>query len=356
MQKILVTVTLILLSWNLSAAKPKDSDTVSLSRVENDWYILFTVPNFRFIKTRLSPDGEVSNWQFTNKKNEITMDISFEKAPRKGNSANCRDYYAAKLKEEDYVDKETIKYFKKNQFECCEYFFQNEYNPRYYKGFILCLSLDDSWVNISFTKTNFQPADTMWFDEIVKGITIVTNYKYAIHECALTAANFFFSENYSMAKRYYERALSVDKIKHRLEKESLISLIDNLGICYAITGDIDTALAMLEYGKNMFPTYPRFYYSIAYCYVEKSDMEHALENLLLAAKYKKNAFPYPMPEDFNRDNIDLLKDAARFNLPGGTMVNLLKYIGFTPNTMVDKSFKKYMNDDKFRKAMEEYKK
>ena len=91
---------------------------------------------------------------------------------------------------------------------------------------------------------------------------------------------------------------------------------------YGITGDLDKAKEIFEYGISKEPDYPMFYYNMACTYGEKEDMEKAIEYLKLA---------------FDR----------RENMIAGEKI---------PNPATDSSFKRFMKNEKFKAALKELKK
>jgi len=98
-------------------------------------------------------------------------------------------------------------------------------------------------------------------------------------------------------------------------------LVDNLGMAYGITGDLDKAKETFEYGISKDPDYPLFYYNLACTYGEKKDMDKAIEYLKLAFDRRENM------------------------IPGERM----------PNPATDSSFKQFMQNEKFRAALKELK-
>jgi hypothetical protein len=80
-------------------------------------------------------------------------------------------------------------------------------------------------------------------------------------------------------------------------------------------------MAVFEYGIAQEPTYPLFYYNMACGYGELGDEDNAIKYLQPAFKYKKNMLA---GEHF-------------------------------PDPMTDSSFAKFVDDEKFRKAVKEMK-
>jgi tetratricopeptide (TPR) repeat protein len=95
-------------------------------------------------------------------------------------------------------------------------------------------------------------------------------------------------------------------------------LVDNLGMSYGITGDLNKAKETFDYGISKDPSYPMFYYNLACTYAEMNQPDTATGYLKKAFEYKSNV------------------------LPGAEM----------PDPRVDNSFKKLMKNREFRELAE----
>ena len=134
-------------------------------------------------------------------------------------------------------------------------------------------------------------------------------------------SNYFLKGDYEKAIGPYQKALDLEKEKPTLDKTLWKVLVDNLGMSYGISGNLDKAKEMFEYGISKDPDYPMFYYNMACTYGEKKDMDKAIE-------YLKEAFD-------RRDNM----------IPGEEM----------PDPATDSSFERFMNSEKFKAALKELK-
>jgi tetratricopeptide (TPR) repeat protein len=86
---------------------------------------------------------------------------------------------------------------------------------------------------------------------------------------------------------------------------------------YGISGGLQQAKVTFEYGLTQDPEYPMFYYNLACTYGEAKNMQQAIEELRLAYKYKANI------------------------IAGETL----------PDPLKDDSFRLFVNDDGFVKAV-----
>jgi len=127
----------------------------------------------------------------------------------------------------------------------------------------------------------------------------------------------YLQQDYSTAATLYQKAFDLEKQKHTLSKDYFRVLVDNLGMSYGISGNLKQAKATFEYGLTQDPEYPMFYYNLACTYGEMKNMQQAIEELRLAYKYKANMI-------------------ARETLP---------------DPIKDDSFRYFVGDDGFRKAV-----
>jgi tetratricopeptide (TPR) repeat protein len=135
-------------------------------------------------------------------------------------------------------------------------------------------------------------------------------------------SEYFLKHDFEKAIVPYQKALDLEKEKRTLDKTLWKVLVDNLGMSYGISGDLDKAKETFEYGISKDPDYPMFYYNLACTYGEKDDLDKAIENLKLAFARRENM------------------------IPGEQM----------PDPATDSSFQRFVNDEKFKAALKELKK
>ena len=136
-------------------------------------------------------------------------------------------------------------------------------------------------------------------------------------ELVREGSHYYLKHDFKRAIGPYQKALDLEKDTRTLDEKIWKVLIDNLGMAYGITGDLDKAKDIFKYGISKDPDYPLFYYNLACTYGEMKDMDNAI-------KYLELAFD-------RRENI----------IPGERM----------PNPATDSSFKHFMSDDKFQAAL-----
>lgn len=145
----------------------------------------------------------------------------------------------------------------------------------------------------------------------------LTVYGQTAKDYWLSGSKLYLEGNYDEASKQYSKSLDLEKINRTLDKGEYYVLIDNLGMSYGISGNIKEAIKTLEYGISVDSTYPMFYYNLACCYAEQNDIDKAVFYLEYAIKYKGNM------------------------LAGEKL----------PNPETDDSFKKFIDNEKFKKIL-----
>src|SRR5205807_5627319 len=95
-------------------------------------------------------------------------------------------------------------------------------------------------------------------------------------------SQFYVQQDYKKAAEYYQQALDLEKQRQNLSDTFFEVLVDNLGMSYGISGDLDKAKATLKYGITQDPKYPLFHYNMACAYGEQNKMPQALSELQIA--------------------------------------------------------------------------
>jgi tetratricopeptide (TPR) repeat protein len=86
----------------------------------------------------------------------------------------------------------------------------------------------------------------------------------------------------------YQKAFELEKIEPQLDRNLWRVLIDNLGMAYGMTGHLKEARAMFEQGIQADPAYPMFHYNLASTFAGMNDLDHAMQSLTTAFRYRKN--------------------------------------------------------------------
>jgi tetratricopeptide (TPR) repeat protein len=98
----------------------------------------------------------------------------------------------------------------------------------------------------------------------------------------------FLSRDFRTAADLYARALELEKQRPILSRDQWRTLVDNLGMAYGISGQLEPARETFEYGLARDPEYPMFHYNLACAYAEMGQREAAIAELELAFRYRAN--------------------------------------------------------------------
>lgn len=181
------------------------------------------------------------------------------------------------------------------------------------------LSKDGIWVDVHLSKTSYQSVNKKLFDDILISIKFNEKYVPSRLDYFEYASNYSMNQDYENAIIFYQKLLDLEIKEPTIYKQNLwYVLIDNLGMSYGISGKLEKAKEIFEYGLKQDDKYPMFYYNLACVYAEMNNLDDMLINLETAIKYKNN-----------------ILEGEKF-----------------PDPKKDDSFKKYLDDKKFKELVE----
>lgn len=312
-------------SSTLNFTVPRAPWTISISGgvlVLDDW------------QTKLA--AERGYFVMNDTKNEMTISLFIEPVVKCKTSKECRDF-VWKSGNPMWKNLENIVQSEIGEISTFE-FFRKEVLGRelkmqdMYAEFVV----DNYWVDLHISKVLYKPEDHALFEQLVKSVKFETKkngwgqakksedpataklaketLKYASQGSAA-----YLERDLKKAIQYYSKALELEKKEPTLDKNIWIVVVDNLGMSYGISGDNKKAKEIFEYGLSKDDTYPLFYYNLACAHAEMNDVDTAIKNLRLAYKFQANM------------------------IPGEHL----------PNPATDSSFTRFLNNEKFVKALKE---
>ena len=272
----------------LSHAWAQDTSTVSLSLPDIQWSLNVKLPGFELQQKEIAQSGEAARFFASNPDSGIVISAFLERAPHTGNSKECRSYYWEKAKQSPFK-KEDIKQYELNDFALVEYIvpeFQgmkvNQKNMNAY------LVVDDYWIDIHISKTDYQDSDEQYFRTIIDNVYVDRDYTPSADENLYYGDLFYRQQQYKRAIPFFEKALTQEKQHPTLSRDFFKVLVDLLGISYGISGDLEKSKEIFQWAITQEPEYPLFYYNLACGYAESDNMDDAIVNLRKAYQYKNN--------------------------------------------------------------------
>jgi len=191
--------------------------------------------------------------------------------------------------------------------------------PLRQKNMLACTAKDDVFIDIHLSKVQFHESDESLFTDMLSRIRIDEKAN-VVESPARRAATpppaggensmqlfsegsrFYIRQDFQGAIGPYQAALDLEKKQRMLSPNMWRVLVDNLGMAYGISGDLDRAKDTFNYGVSKDPGYPMFYYNLGCTYAERNDMDRAMEYLKKAFSLKGNSIPGEGMPDPRRDD------------------------------------------------------
>ena len=277
-----------------------------------------SLPGFEVSQIGLHPDGD--EYKITAKNpNGMYLTAFVDVAPRKGSNSAARDDSLAGLKASKKFKMDDIKLSETKNFAVTEYIvheYQGEKIEQ--KSYHVYFGGDDIWADVHMSKVDYKPEDKKLFDEVLLTLKFLPEYQPVTADWHFIAAMFYMSKDYKNSAIYYQKVLDLEKQKPTLSTKMTRVVIDQLGMSYGISGDIDRSRQVFEYGISKDPGYPLFYYNLACGYGEQGNKDKVIEYLKEAFERKANmikgeSMPDPMTDDSfskfvkDKDFIDAVK-------------------------------------------------
>jgi tetratricopeptide (TPR) repeat protein len=299
-----------------TTAKSQNLD-VNISHISApaiDWTLTIDLNNFEVEENVINPEGNSRSLVATQNSLGLTASVFIEKAEGNGDYIAARKFYWDKAAKSP-LSKENLLQYEKGNIAFVEHdtkeFEGKKVDYHSVNGY---LSHNGYWIDIHVSKVGYKAEDKNLFEKIFNSVKIETPKVRNVSELFLWSAVTYFAHDYKNAIGAYESILETEKDKINMDKTIWRVVVDNLGMSYGISGDLNNSVRTYEYGIKFDPEYPNFYYSIACAYAEMSDLDKALSQLEIA--YAK------------KDNV----------IEGEQL----------PNPSEDPSFEKYKNDKKFK--------
>jgi tetratricopeptide (TPR) repeat protein len=306
-------LTLLALPCVAQTAKPLRG---RLSFPEKDWGVVVELPGFVLKNVETKADGRrymVAENETTN----LELSLTLEQVRSGAAASSCRESLEQRTKNPPFKIQD-VRFSHSGDLDVMQYMVPEARGQHVNQESIFtCQFYDNAFIDLHVSKVSYTAADEPLFADVLKSIHI-DQVKRSSMELVGQASDLYLQHDYKGAIGPYSRALELEKVSPKLEKSFWYVLIDNLGMSYGITGDLQKAKETFEYGVSKDPTYPLFYYNLACMYAEMHDATEAETNLRKAFDYKANV------------------------LPGETM----------PDPRTDDSFKKLMKDKEFRELVE----
>ena len=315
------------------AQEPKPQEKLLVSYPGKNWGVEIDFPGFVVETQERKRDGReylLAKHPTTN----IIVSVTLEQVPGGADPKSCSDYLQKRMQSlPSQLSPVDIQTSELGNMAVVEYLIPTAQGiSLQQKNFVACLAKDDVYADIHLSKAKFETSDESLFTDVLKkvhtadvavGATAPLSSK-ATSSGATSLTYFregsrhFIAHDYRGAIGPYQAALDIEKRQPSLGRNEWRVLVDNLGMAYGISGDLERSEETYNYGFSKDPGYPGFYYSMACVWAERNNMDEAMNYLQKAFARKTNS------------------------IPGERM----------PDPRQDDSFQRFMSNDRFRKFVE----
>jgi len=269
--------------------KEWERDFLRLPLPGKNWVLEFPFKDFRMKDAETLPDFEGRRILAENDKTKVILSVFLTPAKRPMDNKGLRESAWGGLKKLPFKRK-AVKKYESGEWAFLEYVIKevkdckglNQENIFAYQV------KRDTWIDYHLSKALYKPADEKLFNDFIKSVKILQPFSSFSLDNFIFGSHYYLRKKYMRAIVYYEQALAQEKQDPRLHKNLGRVLIDSLGMAYGLTGNLEMSKKTLEYGISKDPTFPMYYYNLACTYAEMNNLEKAVQNLKMAARYKNN--------------------------------------------------------------------
>jgi len=273
-----------------------------ISLPSKTWGLALDLPGYVVKSNEVRSDGR-KYFLAENRTAGVVLSIFLEESPPTSRNRTCRQNLAVRKKQSAPYPRKDVRIWESEEITYLEYIipeFQGA--PLQQKNLFACLIHDDVFIDFHFSKVQFKPGEEQLFMAVLQTIKFEEGIRRTSMDYFLSGSAYYRNRNYKSAIGPYQKSLDLEKQDPKLEQSLWRVLVDNLGMAYGITGDLDNAQAVFEYGLTKDSTYPLFYYNLACTWAERNDMEKAMTYLEKAFSYKANVIPGEQMPDPRKDD------------------------------------------------------
>lgn len=269
-------------------------------------------------QTAVTPDGKEVQLRAFDRPDHLGISAFLQRVTFPASAEKCRDEWWPATKKSAPMKRDDL-----DELQVRDGIARVEYIVPEYRGHKIhqktihaYLGSGNLCAEIHLSKAGFEPDEQKLFEQILSSVKLLPDQAASggQNQSAATApsddtlrylgegSRSYLQRDYSAAARSYQKALDLEKQKRTLPRDTFRVLVDNLGMSYGISGDLRKAKETFEYGLTQESEYPMFYYNLACTYGEMKKMPEAIEQLKLAYRYKANmiageTMPDPIKDD-----------------------------------------------------------
>jgi len=264
---------------------------------------------------QVKPDGR-RYLMATHPMTGLNVSVTLEKVPTQASAQGCIDQLKLIQKGPLATRGQNINLNAAGEIPTLEYtLFEFEGVRIDQKNVYACIAQKDVYADIHLSKVQYTTADAPFFQSILKSVRLQpgpsetkqiqtkTQPQPQIQpqaqppeplnsrELFNLGSALYIQNKYAHAILPYQKAFDLEKANPELDRTLWRVLIDNLGMAYGMTGHLKEARSTFEQGIQADPTYPMFHYNLACTFAGVNDLDHAMQSLATAFRYRKNQNP-----------------------------------------------------------------
>jgi tetratricopeptide (TPR) repeat protein len=275
-------------------------------------------------------DGKEIQLKAMQRQDRLLITAFLQKVDFAASAEKCRTEWWPGTEKATPIQRDDLRQFEKNEIAAVEYVIPEiQASAIRQKNVHAYLGARDLCAEVHLSKVLWEPEQQKLFDDVLATVRLLPDESAAKDQSndlatryVTEASKLYMQHDYAKAAERYQKALDLEKKNRTLSDSFFRVLVDNLGLSYGISGKLNEAKEVFEYGITQDPEYPMFYYNLACDYGEMGKMNESLEQLRLAFKYQVNV------------------------IPGEAL----------PDPLTDDSFRNFVKDKKFVDAVNEMKK
>ena len=267
------------------------------------WEVKIDSPGFTVQTDEQKSDGR-QYLMANNPASGLVVSVTLEATNGPADAKTCPDFLNKRAASLSPLGLKDVKSSEVNSMAVIEYLIPNAGGvPVQQKNFVVCAARENVFIDVHLSKVQFHPSDESLFLDLLDRLHIEERGAPAASSPQSAAETKTSMEYFAQGSRYYvasdfsnaigpfENALALEKHQRQMSQNYWRVLVDDLGMAYGITGDLQHAEVTLNYGVSQDPGYPMFYYNLACVAAERQDMNKAMDFLGKAFARKANSIP-----------------------------------------------------------------
>jgi tetratricopeptide (TPR) repeat protein len=320
------------LAPNVSAQTVPPQEKLLVIYPGKSWGLQIDSPGFVVDLNQRKEDGR-QYLMATNRKTGIEVSVSLEQGNAPADDSTCPEYLARRVQSLPVGMKATdVRSSRISDMSVIEYQVPEiQTIPLRQHNLVGCMAKDDVYIDIHLSKVQFKASDEKLFTDLLGTVRIMdispknsatsarqpdspasTDNRTSL-QLFMEGSVYFRANDFQKAIDPYQHALELEKQNPKLDRDLWRVLVDNFGMAYGISGDLNHAEEIYVYGLGKDPQYPMFFYNMACVSAERGDMDKTMAFLRKAFAFKANMIQgETMPDPRHDDSFQSFMSNERF--------------------------------------------